>query len=156
MKRLTNRVLNNCAKAQYLLSCFSHAARYKPTIKENIMKKLGMVLLSLAAFGASAAENLQLDLNLYLNNQLVKTHAVKTEEDKIQTVTADGILKFDVTPSLHNQIVTLTSTLYKFENGSYNKFQEPKLMVNLNEPATIEVGTEGVEVYRIEITASKI
>ncbi len=120
------------------------------------MKKLGMVLLSLAAFGASAAENLQLDLNLYSNNQLVKTHAVKTEEDKIQTVTADGILKFDVTPSLHNQIVTLTSTLYKFENGSYNKFQEPKLMVNLDKPAAIEVGTEGVEVYRIEITASKI
>ena len=80
----------------------------------------------------AAAENLQLDLNLYLNNQLVKTHAVKTEEDKIQTVTADGILKFDVTPSLNNQIVTLTSTLYKFENGSYNKFQEPKLMVNLD------------------------
>ncbi|MDI4654063.1 MULTISPECIES: hypothetical protein [Pseudoalteromonas] len=92
------------------------------------MKKLGMVLLSLAAFGASAAESLQLDLNLYLNNQLVKTHVVKTEEDKTQTVTADDILKF----------------------------QEPKLMVNLNEPATIEVGTEGVEVYRIEITASKI
>jgi len=46
------------------------------------MKKLGMVLLSLAAFGASAAESLQLDLNLYLNNQLVKTHVVKTEEEK--------------------------------------------------------------------------
>ncbi|KZY44553.1 hypothetical protein A3733_15385 [Pseudoalteromonas shioyasakiensis] len=120
------------------------------------MKKLGMVLLSLVAFGASAAENLQLDLNLYLNNQLVKTHVAKTEEDKTETITADDILKFDVTPTLNEQTVTLTSALYKFENGSYNKFQEPKLMVNLNEPATIEVGTEGVEVYRIEITASKI
>jgi len=148
-------VLNNCTKSQYLISRLTPFWG-KPTIKENIMKKLGMVLLSLAAFGASAAESLQLDLNLYLNNQLVKTHVVKTEEDKTETVTADDILKFDVTPTLNDQTVTLTSALYKFENGSYNKFHEPKLMVNLNEPATIEVGTEGVEVYRIEITASKI
>jgi len=74
-------VLNNCTKSQYLISRLTPFWG-KPTIKENIMKKLGMILLSLAAFGASAAESLQLDLNLYLNNQLVKTHVVKTEEEK--------------------------------------------------------------------------
>ena len=74
-------MLKNCTKSQYLISWLS-LFWGKPTIKENIMNKLGMVLLSLVAFGASAAESLQLDLNLYLNNQLVKTHVVKTEEEK--------------------------------------------------------------------------
>lgn len=50
----------------------------------------------------------------------------------------------------------LILVFYKFENGFYNKFYEFKLMVNFNEFVMIEVGIEGVEVYRIEIIVSKI
>ncbi|NMP30032.1 hypothetical protein HII17_00535 [Thalassotalea sp. M1531] len=120
------------------------------------MKKLGILVLSLAAFATSVAETLELDLNLFLNNQLVKSQVVKTEDGKMHTVTADEVIKFDVTPTLNDDIVTLTSVMHKYENGAYNKFQEPKLMVKLDEPATIEVGTEGVAVYKIQITAKKI
>ncbi|WP_448549089.1 hypothetical protein [Thalassotalea fusca] len=120
------------------------------------MKKLGMLILSLTAFASSAAENLELNLNLYLNNQLVKSQVVKAQEGKMYTVKADKIIKFDVTPTLKDNIVTLTSVMHKYENGTYNKYQEPKLMVKLNEAGTIEVGAENVEVYKIQITAKKI
>lgn len=120
------------------------------------MKKLGILILSMVAFATSAAENVELDLKLYLNNELVKSQVVKTETGKMQTITADKVIKFDVTPTLNEDIVTLTSVMYKFENGTYNKFQEPKLMIRLNEPATIEVGTENVQVYKIVVTAKKI
>ena len=120
------------------------------------MKKLGMLVLSIVAFATSAAENIELDFNIYLNNELVKSQVFQVKNGEMETITADKIIKFDVTPTLKDNIVTLKSVMHKFENGSYNKFQEPTLMVKLNEPATIEVGTENVQLYKIEITAKKI
>ncbi|WP_440873656.1 hypothetical protein [Thalassotalea sp. PLHSN55] len=119
------------------------------------MKKLGMIILSLAAFTASAAENLELDLNLYLNNELVKSQVIQAETGKMHSVTADKVIKLDITPTLKDNIVTLTSVMHKFENGIFSKFQEPMLMVKLNEPASIEMGTENVQIYKIEVTAKK-
>lgn len=120
------------------------------------MKKLGILLLSMAAFSASAVEKLALDLNLYLNNKLVKSQVIQAETDKVHTVVAEKILKFSVTPTLNGDVVTLTSTMYKFEDGLYTKFQEPRLETKLNLKATIEVGAENIQLYKVEVVAKKI
>lgn len=120
------------------------------------MKKLALLFLSLAAFSASAADKLKLDVNLYLNNQLVKSQTLTTQSDQLQTVTAEQKLQFTVTPTLAGDTVALNSSIAKFENGSYSTIANPELTVGLGKPATLEIGTEGVEMYKVLVTASKI
>jgi hypothetical protein len=52
--------------------------------------------ISMVTFVTSAVDNIELDLNLYLNNELVTFQVVQTESEKMQTITADKIIKFDM------------------------------------------------------------
>jgi len=120
------------------------------------MKLLGAVILTITAFSVSAAEKLEMDINLYLNNKLIESKVLQTATEQMQTVTADKFFKFKVTPTLNTDIITLTSTLHTYISGEYELFQEPKLLVKLNEMATIEIGRQNDKVYKVEITTRKI
>jgi hypothetical protein len=52
--------------------------------------------ISMVTFVTSAVDNIELDLNLYLNNELVTFQVVQTESEKMQAITADKIIKFDM------------------------------------------------------------
>ena len=120
------------------------------------MKLFALTFLLCCSFTVSAADKLQVNLNLYFNGDLVTTQSLQSENGKRQTVTVEKVIKFDVTPTLNDELVTLASVLHKFENGEYRKFQEPKLITKLDHTAVIEVGTESTQVYKIEVTTSKL
>lgn len=120
------------------------------------MKKLVAIVLSLFSLSSFAEQALKLDLNLYINGELIKSDVIQTVSGMNQSITAEEVLKFDVTTTLNNGLVSLTSKMYKFEDGKYVKFQEPILNFELNEPATIEVGQQGIKVYKITIVANEI
>lgn len=45
----------------------------------------------MVTFVTSAVDNIELDLNLYLNNELVTFQVVQTESEKMQAITADRL-----------------------------------------------------------------
>lgn len=120
------------------------------------MKKVLCVLSLVTAFSAFAAEPLQLNVSVYLNNELVVTDVIETESGQLQSFTAKDLLRFDVTPTLNDDIVTLTSSMHKYQEGAFNKFAEPVLRVMLDKQAVIEMGTEGKNIYKVEVTTKKI
>ncbi|MBU2114545.1 MAG: hypothetical protein KKE94_12350 [Gammaproteobacteria bacterium] len=120
------------------------------------MKKVLSVLSLVAAFSAFANEPLELNVSVYLNNELVAADVMQGKSGQLQSITAKDVLMFDVTPTLNDEVVTLTSSLHKFEDGSFSKFAEPVLRVALDKQAVIEIGTEGKNIYKVEVTAKKI
>lgn len=120
------------------------------------MKTLGLSMLVAASFASSAAEQLELNLSLYLNNQLLKTQIINSPIGQQQTIIAKDTIKFEVTPSLQDNIVTINSALYRYESGTFTKFQEPSLMMPLNQSASIEIGTQPAAVYKIKISANEL
>lgn len=118
------------------------------------MKLITLIVLACFSLAVTATNKLQINLNIYLNGELVTTELLQAESGQKQTVTVDKVIKFDVTPTLNDDLVTLTSVLHKYENGRYHKFQEPKLITKLGQTASIEVGTENMQDYKIEVTAS--
>ena len=120
------------------------------------MKKVLSVLSLVAAFSAFANEPLELNVSVYLNNELVAADVMQGKSGQLQSITAKDVLMFDVTPTLNDDVVTLTSSLHKFEDGSFSKFAEPVLRVALEKQAVIEIGTDGKNIYKVEVTAKKI
>jgi hypothetical protein len=120
------------------------------------MKKVLSILSLVATFSVFANEPLELNVNLYLNNKLVAADVVQGKSGQLQSITAKDVLMFDVTPTLNNEVVTLTSSLHKFEDGSFSKFAEPALNVALDKQAVIEIDTDGKNIYKVEVTAKKI
>ncbi len=120
------------------------------------MKKAFSILSFVATFSVFANEPLQLNVNLYLNNELVAADVMQGTSGQSQTIVAKDVLMFDVTPTVNNEVVTLTSSLHKFEDGSISKFAEPVLRVAFDKQAVIEIDTEGKNIYKVEITAKKL
>ncbi|KKO46103.1 hypothetical protein WG68_07025 [Arsukibacterium ikkense] len=120
------------------------------------MKKILSVLSLVAAFSAFANEPLELTVNVYLNNELVVADVVQAESGQLQSITAKDVLMFNVTPTLNDDVVTLTSSMHKYKDGSFSKFAEPVLRVALDKQAVIEIGTEGKNIYKVEVTTKKI
>lgn len=81
---------------------------------------------------------------------------MQTKSGQLESITAKDVLMFDVTPTLNDDVVTLTSYLHEYQEGTFSQFAEPVLRVTLEKQAVIEIGTEGKNIYKVEITAKKI
>ncbi len=120
------------------------------------MKAIVLIASLLAAFTASASDKLELSIRMYLNNELIKSELVESQSGRQHVLTADKLLKFDVTPLASESTVKLSSVMYTFNEGAFQQLEEPELEVAFNKPAVIEVGTEGGEIFKIEVVAKKI
>lgn len=120
------------------------------------MKELLCVLSLVTTFSTFANQPLELNVSVYLNNELVAADVMQTKSGQLESITAKDVLMFDVTPTLNDDVVTLTSSLHEYQEGTFSQFAEPVLRVALEKQAVIEIGTEGKNIYKVEITAKKI
>ncbi len=102
-----------------------------------------------------AKNALALDVDVYLNDQLLMKELIKTQSGQTSAINSKDTLVFEVTPSVENDLVSLVASIHELKEGQLTKIAEPKLTFEIGKSATIEVGTEGEAVYKIAINAQR-
>jgi hypothetical protein len=118
---------------------------------KTLFKALSVSLLIMSSL-AYANENVTLKLDMFINNDLVKPIVLKGHMAESFTVQIDGEVKYDIVPTMENGAVKLSTVYYTYTEGAFVQKEKPVLVTALNQAATIEIGTEGVKVYKIQIT----
>lgn len=118
---------------------------------KTVFKALLVSLLTISSL-AYANENVTLKLDMFINNDLVKPIVLKGHMAESFTVQIDGEVKYDIVPTMENGAVKLSTVYYTYTEGTFVEKEKPVLVTALNQAATIEIGAEGVKVYKIQIT----
>jgi hypothetical protein len=119
------------------------------------MKDLYKVLVaSTLAMSSMAYANqaVTLKLDMYINDDLVKPITLKGQIADSFVAQIDGEVKYDIVPTIENGEVKLSTIYYTYTDGAFVQKEKPVLVTAANQVATIEIGTEGVKVYKIQIT----
>lgn len=114
------------------------------------MEKRFPLLLALLSPSLFAAP-LTMDISLYENGKLVTARQLAAEDMQQHTIMSEGRLKFEITPEVRPRGVLLSSRLHYYQDGKFRLLSEPMMMVTKQKPATIEVGDEANQVYRVEV-----
>ncbi|MCP4323326.1 MAG: hypothetical protein GY787_16060 [Alteromonadales bacterium] len=118
---------------------------------KSLYKVLTVGLLAISSL-AYANENVVLKLDMFINNDLVKPVVVKGSMAETFTVQIDNEVKYDIVPTMEDGAVKLSTIYYTYADGAFIQKEKPVLVTAVNKTATIEIGAEGVKVYKIQIT----
>lgn len=119
------------------------------------MKNL-LVALLLLSTSAFASDKVELEVQISLNNEVLKSQRVETELGAAQTITADGVLNVILTPTFSDSLVTIDAKIQRFEHGEYKPYKTAKVELPLSEKSYIVVGNEPGELYEVNVTTRKI
>ena len=118
---------------------------------KSVYKVLVASTLAMSSM-AYADQDVTLKLALYINDDLVKPITLKGQVADSFTAQIDGEVKYDIVPTIENGAVKLSTIYYTYTDGVFIQKEKPVLVTAVNQSATIEIGTEGVKVYKIQIT----
>jgi hypothetical protein len=118
---------------------------------KNLYKVLVASTLAMSSM-AYANQDVTLKLDMYINDDLVKPITLKGQIADSFVAQIDGEVKYDIVPTIENGEVKLSTIYYTYTDGAFVQKEKPVLVTAANQVATIEIGTEGVKVYKIQIT----
>lgn len=118
---------------------------------KSVYKVLVASTLAMSSM-AYANQDVTLKLDMYINDDLVKPITLKGQVADSFTAQIDGEVKYDIVPTIENGAVKLSTIYYTYTDGAFIQKEKPVLVTAVNQSATIEIGTEGVKVYKIQIT----
>jgi len=118
---------------------------------KTLLKALSVSLLAMSSL-VCANENVTLKLDMFINNDLVKPIVLKGHMAESFTAQIDGEVKYDIVPTMEDGAVKLSTVYYTYTEGAFVEKEQPVLVTALDKAVTIEVGTEGSKVYKIQIT----
>ena len=118
---------------------------------KNLKRSIFTGLLVLAST-ANASESITLKLDMFINGDLIKPVVLQGELSQSFSAQIDNEVKYEITPSIENGKVKLSTVYYTYTDGAFSEKARPVLTVNANEPATIEIGQEGLKIYKLQVT----
>lgn len=108
--------------------------------------------LLLLASTANAKESITLKMDMFINGELVKPVVLHGELSQQFSAQINNEVMYEITPSIENGKVKLSTVYYTFAEGEFSEQARPVLSVQNNEQATIETGQEGLKLYKLQVT----